>query len=45
MTNPQIAERLIMSRATVKTHVAHALSKTGSKNRSELASVFTRRSG
>ena len=34
LTNPQIAERLVMSRATVKTHVSHCLTKLGMTTRS-----------
>ncbi len=37
LTNPQIAERLIMGRATVKTHLSNAYTKLGVKNRTELA--------
>ena len=33
LTNPQIAERLLMSRATVKTHVSHCLTKLDMTNR------------
>lgn len=41
-TNPQIADRL-MSRATVKTHVSHCLTKLDMTTRAELAAGFTRR--
>ena len=37
LTNPQIADRLIMGRATVKTHLSNAYAKLGVKNRTELA--------
>ena len=37
LTNPQIAERLIMGRATVKTHLSNAYTKLAVKNRTELA--------
>ncbi len=37
LTNPQIAERLFISRATVKTHLVHVYEKLGISNRSELA--------
>ena len=43
LTNPQIAERLVMSRATVKTHVSHCLTKLGMATRSEIAAEATRR--
>jgi ATP/maltotriose-dependent transcriptional regulator MalT len=43
LTNPQIAERLIMSRATVKTHLVHVYAKLGISNRAELAATATRR--
>ncbi len=43
LTNPQIAERLIMSRATVKTHLVHVYAKLGISNRAELAVAATRR--
>lgn len=42
-SNPQIAERLLMSRATVKTHLEHVYAKTGIRNRTELAAEATRR--
>ena len=38
-TNPQIAERLLMSRATVKTHLAHVFAKLGVATRAELAAL------
>jgi DNA-binding CsgD family transcriptional regulator len=37
LTNPQIAERLFITRATVKTHLAHVYDKLGVRNRSQLA--------
>lgn len=37
LTNPQIADRLIMGRATVKTHLSNAYAKLGVQNRTELA--------
>lgn len=43
LTNPQIAERLLMSRATVKTHLFHVFAKLGISNRAELAVAATRR--
>ncbi len=36
LTNPQIAERLLMSRDTVKTHLSHIYTKLGVANRTEL---------
>ena len=43
LTNPQIAERLLMSRATVKTHLVHMYAKLGFGNRAELAAAVVRR--
>lgn len=43
LTNPQIAERLLMGRATVKTHLDHVFAKTGLHSRAELAAEFVRR--
>jgi DNA-binding NarL/FixJ family response regulator len=37
LTNPQIAERLVVSRHTVATHVSHVLAKLGLRSRYELA--------
>ena len=37
LTNPQIAERLFIARATVKTHLSHVYAKLGVRNRSQLA--------
>ena len=37
LTNPQIAERLLMSRDTVRTHLSHIYAKVGVANRAELA--------
>ena len=36
LTNPQIAERLIMSRSTVKTHLGHVYAELGISSRAEL---------
>jgi len=44
LSNPQIAERLLMSRATVKTHLVHVFRKLGISNRAELAAAVIRRS-
>lgn len=38
LTNPQIAERLMVSRATIKTHVSKILAKLGVTNRLEAVS-------
>ena len=46
LSNPQIAERLLMSRATVKTHLLHVFAKLAINNRTELATlVVSRRAG
>jgi DNA-binding CsgD family transcriptional regulator len=44
LTNPQVAERLFISRGTVKTHLAHVFTKLGLITRAQLASEATRRS-
>ena len=44
MTNPQIAERLLMGRATVKTHLEHIFTKLDIRTRAALAAEATRRS-
>jgi len=41
LTNPEIAERLLMARGTVKTHLEHVYAKTGLRNRTELAAAAT----
>lgn len=43
LSNPQIGERLFMSRKTVATHLTHIYAKVGVTNRSELAVAATRR--
>ena len=40
MTNPEVGERLFVSRRTVQTHVASVLRKIGARNRAELASLY-----
>jgi DNA-binding CsgD family transcriptional regulator len=43
LTNQQIAERLIMGRATVKTHLEHIFAKLDINSRTQLAAEVTRR--
>jgi DNA-binding CsgD family transcriptional regulator len=43
LTNPQIAESLLMGRATVKTHLEHIFTKVGIRTRAELAAEAVRR--
>jgi DNA-binding CsgD family transcriptional regulator len=43
LTNPQVAERLFIGRATVKSHLANVFSKLGVATRAELATLATRR--
>jgi predicted ATPase/DNA-binding CsgD family transcriptional regulator len=43
LTNPQIGERMFISRATVKAHLSHIYAKLDIATRSELAAEATRR--
>lgn len=42
-TNDQVAERLLMSPTTVKTHLTHVFTKLGVTNRTELAAAYADR--
>ena len=42
LSNPQIGERLLMSRSTVKSHLAHIFTKLSVANRAELAAAAAR---
>jgi DNA-binding CsgD family transcriptional regulator len=43
LTNPQIGERMFITRGTVKVHLSHIYAKLGIQNRAELAAEATRR--
>ena len=42
LTNPQIGERLYVSRRTVQTHLAHVFAKLDLTSRAQLAAEVTR---
>ncbi len=44
LTNPQIGQRLFISRGTVKTHLGHVFAKLGVTTRAQLAVAVTRHS-
>lgn len=43
LNNPEVADRLFMSRETVKTHLSHVYAKLGIANRTELAALASAR--
>jgi predicted ATPase/DNA-binding CsgD family transcriptional regulator len=43
LTNPEIGERMFISRGTVKVHLSHIYAKLGMRNRSEVAAEAMRR--
>jgi DNA-binding CsgD family transcriptional regulator len=43
LSNPQIGERLVISRRTVQTHLAHVFAKLGISSRAQLAAEVARR--
>lgn len=43
LTNPQIGERMFISRGTVKVHLSHIFAKLGTSTRAELAAEAARR--
>jgi DNA-binding CsgD family transcriptional regulator len=45
LTNPQIAQRMFVTRGTVKVHLGHIFTKLAVSSRSELAALAVRRTG
>jgi predicted ATPase/DNA-binding CsgD family transcriptional regulator len=45
LTNPQVAERMFISRGTVKVHLEHVFQKLEVRSRAELAAEVARRAG
>jgi DNA-binding CsgD family transcriptional regulator len=43
LSNPQVAERMFLSRRTVQTHLAHVFGKLDITSRAELAAEAARR--
>jgi len=43
LTNPQVGERMFISRGTVKVHLSHIFAKLGIATRTEFAAEATRR--
>ena len=43
LTNPEIGERMFISRGTVKVHLSHIYAKLGLRNRAEVTAEVTRR--
>ena len=41
-TNPEIADRLFLSRKTIERHVSNVLARTGARNRTDLARLVSR---
>ena len=45
LTNPQIGERLFISRRTVQTHLVHVFAKLGISSQAQLAAQVARQRG